>query len=113
MARTGNRCSIQAMSKALLIIDIQMDYFPGGRMELVDSEVAGMMTHMCVDTTVRAGFDLGWPMVLASDACATKGLAFAGRSVEAGAVQAAYLAALDGTFAQVLPAASILDLDPA
>ena len=181
------------MSKALLIIDIQMDYFPGGRMELVDSEaaverllpllgafrarglpvihiqhiatkagasfflpaspgaqihpklaplpgedvlvkhfpssfrdtgldallrsrgveslvVAGMMTHMCVDTTVRAGYDLGWPMMVVSDACATRSLAFAGRPVEAGAVQAAYLAALDGTFAQVLPAASIMEL---
>lgn len=31
--------------------------------------VAGMMTHMCVDTTVRAAADLGFKCLLASDAC--------------------------------------------
>ncbi len=35
--------------------------------------VAGAMTNMCVDTTVRAGFDLGYEMILYSDACAARG----------------------------------------
>ena len=35
--------------------------------------VAGMMTHMCVDTTVRAATDLGFQCFLAGDACATRG----------------------------------------
>jgi nicotinamidase-related amidase len=178
------------MRPALLIIDVQMDYFPGGRMELVGAAaaaealsallkdfrrlalpvfhvqhvatkagatfflpgtpgveihprlapvageglvvkhfpssfrdtgldallrskgvdtlvVAGMMTHMCVDTTVRAAFDLGYSLVVAGDACATKKLAFGGLTVEAGQVQASYLAALDGTFARVSDAAGI------
>lgn len=70
--------------------------------------VAGMMTHMCVDTTVRAAFDLGWTSTVAADACATKKLGFGGLTVEAPMVQASYLAALDGTFAKVLPVADIL-----
>lgn len=62
---------------------------------------AGMMTHMCVDTTVRAAADLGFQCSLAQDACATRDLQFAGRTVEAANVQLAYLAALNGSFATV------------
>ncbi|MDO9632770.1 MAG: cysteine hydrolase family protein [Humidesulfovibrio sp.] len=69
--------------------------------------VCGMMTHMCVDTSVRAAFDLGFSVRLAADACATRGLSFAGRSVAAADVQTAYLAALGAVFAQVAPAAEL------
>ena len=179
------------MSKALLIIDIQNDYFPGGAMELVgsvaagekagrllagyraahipvihiqhlssraeatfflpgtvgaeihhcvapaegepvfhkhypngfretgllsflreqgitDLTVAGMMTHMCVDTTVRAGFDLGFSCTLAHDACATRDLAFGGRNVPAPEVQTAYIAALGAVFARPLATEEIM-----
>lgn len=65
---------------------------------------AGMMTHMCVDTTVRAACDLGYTCSLAQDACATRNLVFGGETVEAGNVQLAYLAGLDGSFASVRPA---------
>jgi nicotinamidase-related amidase len=70
--------------------------------------VAGMMTHMCVDTSVRAAADLGFQCVLAADACATRALQFDGRRVDADAVQVTYLAALDGTFARVGTAQSIV-----
>lgn len=63
--------------------------------------IAGMMTHMCVDTTVRAAFDMGFPCLLAHDACATRALSFGDKTVEAEQVQLAYLAALDKTFAEV------------
>jgi nicotinamidase-related amidase len=63
--------------------------------------LAGMMTHMCVDTTVRAAADLGFTCSLAHDGCATRALQFAGRPVEADKVQLAYLAGLDGSFASV------------
>jgi nicotinamidase-related amidase len=62
---------------------------------------AGMMTHMCVDTTVRAAADLGFPCSLAQDGCATRALKFAGELVDADKVQLAYLAGLDGAFASV------------
>jgi nicotinamidase-related amidase len=69
--------------------------------------VAGMMTHMCVDTSVRAAADLGFECQLAQDGCATKALQFGGREVGAGEVQLAYLAALNGAFAKVAPAADL------
>jgi nicotinamidase-related amidase len=63
--------------------------------------IAGMMTHMCIDTTTRAAADLGLACSLAHDACATKALSFNGVQVPAESVQAAYLAALNGLFAKV------------
>ena len=69
--------------------------------------VAGMMTHMCVDTTVRAAADLGFECLLAHDGCATRALEFSGQRVEAPQVQCAYLAALHGSFAQVRSAQAI------
>lgn len=70
--------------------------------------VAGMMTHMCVDTTVRAAADLGFGCSLGHDACATRALSFQGVHVAAAEVQAAYLAALNGSFAKVVSAAELI-----
>lgn len=73
------------------------------RLQPAQLVIAGMMTHMCIDTTVRAAADLGFSCQLAHDACATKDLSFGGITVPAPQVQAAYLASLNGLFAQVLP----------
>ena len=62
---------------------------------------AGMMTHMCVDTTVRAAADAGFSCSLANDGCATRNLQFAGATVDAASVQLAYLAGMNGAFAAV------------
>ncbi|MFA4949168.1 MAG: cysteine hydrolase family protein [Candidatus Krumholzibacteriia bacterium] len=64
--------------------------------------ICGMMTHMCVDATVRAACDLKFECILAGDACAAKALAHEGRTVAAQDVHAAFLAALDGTYAKVM-----------
>ncbi|MCX7170128.1 MAG: cysteine hydrolase family protein [Proteobacteria bacterium] len=69
--------------------------------------IAGMMTQMCIDTTVRAAADLGFQCILAHDACATKSMSFGGATVSAENVQTAFLAALNGLFAQVLNAEEI------
>jgi len=69
--------------------------------------IAGMMTQMCIDSTTRAAADLGFQCVVASDACATRGLSFGGVTVPAESVQAAFLAALNGLFAKVLPVEEI------
>lgn len=174
------------MKKALIVIDVQNDYFPGGKMELFEAEkalinvkklveefrnkgdetpiyfiqhiadkgssffekdtlgceiheqikpqanekviikhypnsflgtnlqdelqkdkvsevvVCGMMTHMCVDTTVRAAMDYGLKVTLISDACATKNLKYGDIVVEAGVVQVVYMASLQGRFAEVM-----------
>lgn len=178
------------MKQALVLVDIQNDYFPGGRMELVGSEAAGMkaakllqrfrdnglpvfhvqhfsvqpgatfflpetegvqihqcvkplaaepvvkknfpnsfrntelqgklveqgitrlvfcgmMSHMCIDTTVRAAFDLGFSCILAQDACATRDLSFGNRILPAADVHAAFMAALGMVFATVVDVDSV------
>ncbi|GAB4480637.1 MAG: cysteine hydrolase family protein [Anaerolineales bacterium] len=69
--------------------------------------ICGMMTHMCVDATVRAAADLGFTVWLAADACATRALRYEQISVPAEQVQAAFLAAL-GSYARILPSEQIL-----
>lgn len=172
------------MSEALVLIDIQNDYFPGGAMEVVNAEeaaqkaqtllaafraqgkpvvhiqhistregatfflpgttgvdihdsvqpqdgekvlrknfpnsfrgteleellqklgvskviFAGMMTHMCIDASVRAAFDKGFTCVVAADGCATRNLAHNGIDVPSSQVHAAYMAALGAVYATV------------
>lgn len=64
--------------------------------------IAGMMTHMCIDATTRAAFDLGFECWLAQDACATRALTFQNKTISAQAVQEAFLAALNSTYARVM-----------
>jgi nicotinamidase-related amidase len=173
------------MKPGLILIDIQNDYFPGGRMELVDMEqtgenaakllalfrkaklpvfhvqhiatqplapffrpdtsgveinasvlpqsgeivikkhfpnsfretdllqclkkaavedliICGAMSHMCIDATTRAAFDLGFNCVVIEDACATRKLQHKGLSIEASKVNGAFMAALSGTYAKVV-----------
>jgi len=65
--------------------------------------VAGMMTHMCVDASVRQAADLGYKVTLLGDACATRAQSFGGETVPARQVHAAFLAALNGFYAKVIP----------
>ena len=66
------------------------------------------MTQMCVDSTTRAAADLGFQCVLAGDACATKAMAFGGKTVPAENVQTAFLASLNGLFAKVQSAEEVI-----
>jgi nicotinamidase-related amidase len=70
--------------------------------------VGGMMTHMCVDTTVRAAFDLGYVTTVAHDACATRDLSFNGQHVAAAEVHASYMAALAAVFAKTVPTDEVI-----
>ena len=71
-------------------------------LEVKELVVAGMMTHMCVDATVRHAADLGYKITLLGDACATRAQSFAGETVPAKQVHAAFLAALNGFYAKVI-----------
>lgn len=71
--------------------------------------LAGMMTHMCVDATVRGACDHGFECVLIHDACATRNLAFDGKTAAAGDVQTAFVAALNGSYAKVMTAAEFVE----
>jgi nicotinamidase-related amidase len=72
-----------------------------GEAEVSRLVICGMMTHMCVDATVRAAFDHGFDCVTIHDACATRGLTFNGDEIPAAKVHGAFLAALSGIYAQV------------
>ena len=63
---------------------------------------AGMMTQMCIDTTVRAAFDLGFECLLAADACAASDLKYKERFIPAEQVHAAFCAALGARFAKLV-----------
>ncbi len=64
--------------------------------------VCGMMTHMCVDTTVRAAMDHGYTVRLEADACATMDLTINGEVIPAETVHKAFIAAMDGIFAEII-----------
>ena len=80
-----------------------------GSLEVRSVVIVGMMTHMCVDSTTRAASERGLDCVVAADACATLDQTFGGVRVGADLVHAAFLAALDGTFATVEPTARVLE----
>jgi nicotinamidase-related amidase len=71
--------------------------------------IAGMMTHMCVDATVRAAFDFGLRCRVAHDACATRALVFNGETIPAAHVHGAFLAALQGIYATL---GSVAEVSP-
>lgn len=70
--------------------------------------IAGMMTHMCIDATVRAATDYGFDCLLAHDACATRRQKFAEHLVSAQDVHAAFLAALNGSYGKVMDTDEII-----
>jgi nicotinamidase-related amidase len=76
--------------------------------EIRDIVICGAMSHMCIDATVRAAFDLGFNCIVAEDACATKHLTFNARTVDASDVHASFMAALSGTYAEVAPTQKIV-----
>ncbi|WP_089321533.1 cysteine hydrolase family protein [Pontibacter ummariensis] len=61
----------------------------------------GMMTHMCIDATVRAARDFGFKCTVIGDACATRDLEVKGAHVKAADVQTAFLAALTFFYANI------------
>lgn len=71
--------------------------------------ITGMMTHMCIDTTVRAAYDLGYQCIVAPDCCATRDLAIDGRVIPARDVHDSFIAALNGTFARVVDSRGVME----
>jgi len=71
--------------------------------------ISGMQTHMCVEAATRAAADLGFEVIVASDACATRALKFGATEVPAAQVHAAALAAMNGTYARVVPVGELLE----
>ena len=76
-----------------------------------DLVVAGMMSSMCVDATVRAAADLGFSPTVVHDGCAAPNLEFNGVEVPGAAVHAAFMAALADGYADLTSAAELVSGD--
>ena len=66
------------------------------------------MTHMCVNSTARGAFNLGYTPTVVAAATATRPLPVTGEVVSAAALQIASLAALADMFAVVVPDSTAL-----
>ena len=67
-----------------------------------------MMSHMCVDTTVRACQDYGYEVTVVEDACTTMSLKHNGRKIDAETVHDVYMAALGDGFAKLVKSENYL-----
>lgn len=76
--------------------------------EISELVICGMMTHMCIDTTVRAAKDNGYNITLISDACTTKDLEWNDLIIPANVVQNVYMSSLNSKFADVVTSEIIL-----
>ncbi len=70
--------------------------------------ICGAMSHMCIDATTRAAFDLGFSCTVAEDACATRDLNFKGKTIKATEVHASFMAALSVPYAKVISTQEIV-----
>ena len=60
-----------------------------------------MMSHHCVDSTVRAAFDMGYGITLLHDTCATRDLEFNNNLISAEQVHSVFMASLGKSFSFV------------
>jgi nicotinamidase-related amidase len=70
--------------------------------------IVGMMTHMCIDATVRAAVDLGFETTLIEDACSTRDLSYQDKVIPADQVHYAFVSALNGMYANVMSTENFL-----
>ena len=70
--------------------------------------IVGMMTQHCVDTTVRAAYDLGYTNIVLHDCCATRDLVFRDETIPANIVQSTFMAALGRSFSEVISSTEYL-----
>ena len=67
--------------------------------------ICGAMSHMCIDATTRAAFDLEFTCAVIHDACASRDLEFNRKQVKAKDVHGAFMAALGSVYAQLVSCA--------
>ena len=75
-----------------------------GRKNLI---LAGFMSHMCISSTARAAFDLGYSSTIVDETCSTRALPSpAGGAIDAQVLHDSALAALADRFACIVPSVS-------
>jgi nicotinamidase-related amidase len=78
--------------------------------KISDLVICGMMTHMCVDSTVRAAKDYGFNIKLIKDACSTKSLLINNETIKASDVNNVFIAAMNYFYAEVFTTDEFRDL---
>lgn len=73
--------------------------------------ITGLMTHACVAGAARDAVPLGYNVIVAEDACATRDLDMGnGQTISHDTLHRAALASIDDTFGDILTTEQILDL---
>jgi nicotinamidase-related amidase len=104
--RDGEPVITKAYPSSFVGTDLQAQLEAAGVKDVI---LAGFMTHMCVNSTARGAFNLGFRPTVVASATATRALPGPdGATVPAAAVQAASLAALGDLFAVVAPDAAAI-----
>ena len=99
--KDGEAIVTKAYPSAFVGTDLEAQLKAAGVEDVI---VAGFMTHMCVNSTARSAFSLGFRPTVVAAATATRALPGPdGATVPAAAVQSASLAALADLFAVVAP----------
>jgi nicotinamidase-related amidase len=99
--RAGEAVITKHFPNAFVATDLQAQLAASGRQDLV---LAGFMSHMCVNSTARGAFNLGFRPTVVAAATATRSLpGVGGAVVPAAQLQQAALAALADLFAVVVP----------
>ena len=97
--RDGESVVVKNFPNAFVGTDLQ-DRLTGAPQNLL---LAGFMTHMCVNSTARGAFNLGYAPTVVASATATRSLPGIGGDVSAEALQVASLAGIADLFAIVTP----------
>jgi nicotinamidase-related amidase len=66
--------------------------------------ITGMQTHMCVEATTRAAYDLGYKCTVISDGCTTKNIKFRNHTIKAKDVHFSTLSTIQNSYGKVLTA---------
>ncbi|MBB4825563.1 nicotinamidase-related amidase [Sporosarcina luteola] len=70
--------------------------------------VAGMMSHMCIDATVRSAAEHSYTITVAENACTTANLPFGDDVIPAQQVHNSFMAALNRAYATVIPTEQVI-----
>ena len=101
--RDGEPVVVKAFPNAFVQTDLDERLKAGSATNLL---LAGFMTHMCINSTARGAFSLGYAPTVVAGATATRSLPGPDGPVSAAALQVASLAAISDLFGVVVPAAS-------
>jgi nicotinamidase-related amidase len=87
----------KSLPNAFAGTDLETQLAAVGRKDVI---LAGLMTHMCISSTARAGLDLGYRITVDADSCATRDLPDGrGGAIAAATIHEVALAELSDRFA--------------